>query len=150
VTPSDVIDTSESASNACASAKSGAIEWTALVPPGASGKGDFVASVLGVRSDLWVLTTGADPANGALRTPHTHHVAVVDATVSTIANGIRLTGTAAITTNGNVAGFSGSLVQVDLTGGNGLRFSNIKLTFLGEAAGHFGLQPYEGIVSLDR
>jgi hypothetical protein len=123
--------------------------WTAQLP-GDSGKGDFVASLLGVRSDLWALQTGADPANPALRMPHTHHIGVVDATVTDIPNGVRLTGIAVITSNGNVAGFSGSPIQVDITGGNQLRFSNIKLTFLGGAVEHFGPQAYEGVVALDR
>jgi hypothetical protein len=124
-------------------------EWTAQVR-GDSGKGEFVASLLGVRSDLWVLQTNADPANPALRTPHTHHVGLLDANVEVIANGVRLTGPAIITTNGAVAPFSGSPVQVDITGGSLIRFSNIKLTFLGAAIEHFGPQPYDGVVVFGR
>ncbi|HET9266016.1 MAG TPA: hypothetical protein VFO14_23400 [Vicinamibacterales bacterium] len=124
-------------------------EWTAQVGV-SSGKGEFVASLLGVRSDLWVLQTSADPANPALRTPHTHHVGLHDAEVSVIPNGVRLTGAAVITTNGAVALFSGSSVQVDITGGDAIRFSNIKLTFLGAATEHFGPQPYDGIVVFGR
>jgi hypothetical protein len=120
-------------------------DWTAHVK-GSSGKVDFVASLHGVRSDLWVLETNADPANPALRTPHTHHVGLLDADVSVIPNGVRLTGTAMITTNGSVAPYSGSPVQVDITGGGLIRFSNIKLIFLGAAIEHFGPQPYDGIV----
>lgn len=97
-------------------------EWTAQVK-GDSGKGEFIASLLGVRSDLWVLQTNANPANPALRSPHTHHVALFDALVSAIPDGVRLTGTAIITTNGAVAPFSGSPVQVDITGGGVVRFS---------------------------
>lgn len=124
-------------------------DWTAEVGV-SSGKGEFVASLLGVRSDLWVLQTGADPANPALRTPHTHHVGLHDAEVSIIPNGLRLTGAAVITTNGAAAPFSGSPVQVDLTGGDAIRFSNIKLTFLGAAIEHFGPQPYDGLVVFGR
>jgi hypothetical protein len=124
-------------------------EWAAQVK-GDSGKADFTGSLLGVRSDLWVLQTSADPANGALRTPHTHHVGLIDADVTVLSNGIRLEGTATITTNGSVAPFSGSIVRIDITGGNALPYSNIKLTFTGEAAHHFGLQPYEGVVGLGR
>lgn len=124
-------------------------DWTAQVKEN-SGKAEFVASLIGVRSDLWTLQTNADPANPALRTPHTHHVGLLDANVSLIPNGVRLTGAAIITTNGAVAPFSGSLVQVDLTGGGLIRFSNIKLTFLGHAIEHFGPQPYDGIVVFGR
>ena len=122
--------------------------WTAQVH-GRSGKGEFIGSLLGVRSDLWVLQTNADPANPALRTPHTHHVGLLDADVTVIPNGIRLTGNATITTNGSVAPFSDSPVQIDITGGQLIHYSNIKLTFLGSAVGHFGPQPYDGIVVLE-
>jgi hypothetical protein len=105
-------------------------EWTARVK-GDSGKGDFIVSLLGVRSDLWVLETSADPANPALRAPHTHHVGLYDAEVTVIPNGIRLEGTAIITANGSVAPYSSSTVRVDITGGSLIAYSNIKLTFLG-------------------
>ena len=124
-------------------------QWTAR-SKGDSGKGEFRASLLGVRSDLWVLQTGADPANPALRSPHTHHVALFDADVTIIPNGIRLEGTAVITANGSVAAYSSSTVRVEITGGSLLRYSNVKLTFLGHAIDHFGPQPYEGVVTIGR
>lgn len=123
--------------------------WTAKVNA-ASGKGEFIGSLLGVRSDLWVLLTQADPANPALRSPHTHHVGLFDGDVTVIPNGIRLEGTAIITANGSVQTYSGSMVRVDITGGGLIRFSNIKLTFLGNAVDHFGSQPYDGLVVLER
>jgi hypothetical protein len=124
-------------------------QWTARVK-GNSGKGEFTGSLLGVRSDLWVLETFADPANPALRTPHTHHVGLLDAEVTVIPNGIRLEGTAIITANGSVAPYSNSTVRVDITGGSLIRYSNIKLTFLGAAVEHFGPQPYDGLVVIGR
>lgn len=124
-------------------------EWTARIK-GNSGKADFTASLLGVRSDLWVLQTFADPANPALRTPHTHHVGLVDAAVTVLADGIRLEGIATITGNGSVAPYSGSTVRVDITGGNLINYSNVKMTFFGAAIGHFGPQPYDGLVVLGR
>jgi hypothetical protein len=124
-------------------------EWYAQVK-GDSGKAEFVASLLGVRSDLWVLQTSADPQNPALRSPHTHHVGLLNADVTVSPNGIRLTGSAIIATNGGVAPYSDAPIQVDITGGNLVRFSNVKLTFLGAAIEHFGPQPYEGLVTLAR
>ena len=123
--------------------------WTARMD-GKSGTGEFTGSLLGVRSDLWVLQTFADPANPALRAPHTHHVALRNADVSVIPNGIRLEGTAIITANGSVAPYSSSMVRVDITGGSLIRYSNIKLTFFGAAVEHFGPQPYDGLVVLKR
>jgi hypothetical protein len=122
--------------------------WSARVS-GSSGKGEFVAAILGVRSDLWVIQTEAN-AQTTTRSPHTHHVALLDATVSAIPGGIRLSGNAVITTNGNVADFSGSLVIVDITGGNTLQFSNMQLTFLGASTGHFGSHTYDGVVTIER
>jgi hypothetical protein len=124
-------------------------EWYAQLK-GDSGKAEFVASLLGVRSDLWVLQTAADPQNPALRSPHTHHVGLLNADLAVIPNGIRLTGLAIITANGGVAPYSGAPIQVDITGGNLLRFSNVKLTFFGAAIDHFGPQPYEGLVAFGR
>lgn len=124
-------------------------EWTARMN-GESGKGEFTGSLLGVRSDLWVLQTFADPANPALRMPHTHHVALRNANVSAIPNGVRLEGTAIITANGSVAPYSSSTVRVDITGGSLIRYSNLKLTFFGAAVEHFGPQPYDGLVVLKR
>jgi len=49
--------------------------------------------------------------------------------------------------NGNVAGFSGSPVDVHLTGGDTLPYSNITLTFGGGAVSHFGDQPFHGVVT---
>lgn len=124
-------------------------EWTARANQ-SSGKGEFIGSLQGVRSDLWVLQTFADPANPALRTPHTHHIGLVNAAVTALSNGVQLEGTATITGNGSVAPYSNSLVRVEITGGNLIPHSNIKLTFFGAAVGHFGPQPYEGLVVLGR
>jgi hypothetical protein len=135
-------------------------EWSARVNT-YSGKGEFIASLLGVRSDLWVLQYSPDPPATANRSPHTHHVSLPDAKVEVVPNGtsgcttppkcIRLTGTAIITANGSVTGYSGSEVRVELTGGNLIRYSNVKLTFLGTGAvEHFGPQSYDGIVVLGR
>lgn len=123
-------------------------EWSLHVH-GASGKADFTASLLGVRSDLWVLQNSIDPATGS-RTPHTHHVGLVNAEVTSIPNGFKVSGTATITANGSVAPYSDAPVEVEITGGNLVRFSNMKLTFLGIAIGHFGSQPYDGVVVLGR
>jgi hypothetical protein len=111
-------------------------EWSAELR-GRSGHVDFIASLTMVRSE-----SGAGS--------HTHHVALMNATVTPIAGGHRISGDAVITSNGAVAAFSGSHVDVDITGGAALPLSNIKLTFSGAAVGHFGDQPIEGVVSLRR
>lgn len=123
--------------------------WSVKVH-GDSGKGEFMAGILGVRSDLWIQQTGSN-AQTALRSPHTHHVGLLDARVTAIAGGIRLTGNAIITTNGSVAPlFSGSPIVVDITGGDTVQYSNMKLMFLGASTEHFGSHPYDGVVALER
>ena len=123
-------------------------EWS-LQLNGTSGKAEFAASILGVRSDLWVLQNLFDPATVS-RSPHTHHVLAGDGQVTSIPNGFRVSGTATITGNGSVTPYSNSPIEVDITGGNLIRFSNMKLTFFGDAVGHFGPQAYDGVVVLGR
>lgn len=122
-------------------------EWVAQLR-GDTGKGEFIGSLMGVRSDLWVQQTGVDPAT-TTRSPHTHHVGLLDADVSAIPGGVRLTGNAIVTTNGSVL-YAAVPVQVDITGGALIRFSNVKLTFLGQAIEHFGSQVYDGVVAFSR
>jgi hypothetical protein len=102
---------------------------------GESGKGEFSAALNMVRSD--------NPARAA----HTHHVTIHDGEVTRLANGFRINGAAAMTSNGNVAGFSGSPIDIQMTGGNAVEFSNVTLTFGGAAAAHFGDQPLHGVVT---
>jgi hypothetical protein len=123
-------------------------EW-ALKIHGASRKADFTASLLGVRSDLWVLQNSSNPATAA-RSPHTHHVGIVNGEVTSIPNGFKVSGTATITANGSTASYSNAPVEVEITGGDLVRFSSMKLTFLGIAIDHFGSQPYDGVVVLRR
>jgi hypothetical protein len=75
---------------------------------------------------------------------------MIDGEPTAIDNGVRIVGTAAITTNGSLAGFTGSPVAIELTGGSALVFSNFKITFGGGAIGHFGPDPIDGVVSLKR
>jgi hypothetical protein len=112
-------------------------EWSVSLK-GDSGKGEFSAALGMVRSE--------NPARAA----HTHHVTLIDGDVTPLANGFRVSGAAEITSNGNLAGFSGSPVDIQVTGGNSLPFSNVTVTFGGAAAAHFGDQPLHGIVTQRR
>lgn len=104
----------------------------------ASDRVEFVAALSMVRSDA--------PARAA----HTHHVSMTDGRVTTLANGHRISGTATITSNGSVAGFSGSPIDVEISGAAALPFSNIKLTLGGAATGHFGAEPVHGVVDISQ
>ena len=121
-------------------------EWE-LNLTGSSGEAAFTAELTMVRSDFWVWLTGTDADNPAARSPHTHHIAVVGGTITTLANGFRVSGPAQVTASGSPAPFGPSTqLQIDVTGGSSVPYSNVKLTFIGDAAGHFGTQSIEGVV----
>jgi hypothetical protein len=115
---------------------------------GESGKANFEAALDMERSDMGVTLTNGDPNNPASRNAHTHHLSVVDGTVSALSNGLRVSGKAIVTGNGNFPPPFGpnTTVQIDVIGGNTVSPSNIKLTFMGDAATHFGTQPVNGVV----
>ena len=108
--------------------------WT-LEIQGESGKADFSAALSMVRSD------------NTTRSAHTHHVGLTNGDVTPIAGGYRITGAATMTSNGSQAGFSGGQITVDVVGGTSVPFSNVRLTFSGAAAVHFGTEPLDGVVS---
>lgn len=112
-------------------------EWS-LKLKGEGGKGDFAAALSMVRAD------------NPVRSAHTHHLVLDDAAVTPLPNGFRISGAAVMTSNGNLAGFSGSTVDIEATGGNLLPFSNVTVTFGGAAVGHFGDQPLHGVVTHQR
>jgi hypothetical protein len=105
---------------------------------GRSGKGDF--------------SVGLNMARAATepRQPHTHHLSIRDGAVTMLPNGYHISGTAVITINGTVAPFSGSPVDVDITGGDTVEFSNLAVVFGNPAAGHFGTAPITGVVTTER
>jgi hypothetical protein len=124
-------------------------KWS-LIVKGRSGKADFSAFLTMERSDYWVLTLG-NPDDPSGRSPHTHTVSLVDGEVTPIDNGFRVSGTATVTASGNPPPFGSSTpLQIDITGGSVVPFSNIKLTFGSPAAGHFGSQPLDGVVKIFR
>jgi hypothetical protein len=108
--------------------------WTLDVNT-ASGKVDFLAALTMARSD------------NATRMAHTHHIQLSDAQVTATANGYRITGTASFTLNGSlVVGFTGSPVEIEITGGADVPYANVVITFGGAAATHFGPQ-VRGVVT---
>jgi len=118
---------------------------------GHTGRADFTAVMNMERADLFFTPpptgTGADANSLAARNPHTHHIAVTDGVITGIPGGFRVTGPATVTGNGGVAPFgTNNTVQIDVTGGAVVRFSNLALTFGGDATKHFGDQPIAGAV----
>ena len=109
-------------------------EWS-LALKGNSGRGDFSVALSMVRAD------------NLTRSSHTHHIIVTDGEVTALANGYRISGTGVITGNGNLSGISGSPVDMVVTGGNTVAYSNVSVTFGGAAVGHFGSEPLDGVVT---
>ena len=117
--------------------------WSLQLHP--NGKVDFTASLTMVRSDLWFIQNGGDPESQADRNFHTHHVLMTDGELSNVGSVSVVTGPAIITSNGNQV-FPGSTVQIEISGGNTVTPSNIRLTFVTGASSHFTNQPYDGVV----
>jgi hypothetical protein len=117
-------------------------EWS-IELEGRSGTGDFSAS-------LSMFDT-ANPAAVA----HTHHVTLVDGEVvvsedwSETTTRFTLSGPGLITGNGN-ASYVDAPIEVTITGGNAVTYSNIRLKLGGSAEGHFGTAPLGGAVTTHR
>jgi hypothetical protein len=129
-----------------------------------SGTANFSADLNMMTSDYGITdSTQVDPTNPATRSPHTHHISLTNAAVSydpsvCPANSPATTGTAAVvitgpaTTSGNGSPASfeskgSSTLQICITGGSEVTFSNVTLLYTGPATGHFGTQAIHGVVS---
>lgn len=128
-----------------------------------TGTADFTADLTMETSDYGITdSTQVDPTNPLTRTPHTHHISMTGATVSydvsvcpanspaTTGSGVVVTNTATTAANGSPAPFESkgaSTIQVCITGGSTVEFSNMSLVYTGPATGHFGTQPIHGVVT---
>jgi hypothetical protein len=135
---------------------------------GRSGKADFSAFMTMELSDYWIVDSNSNAGDPTIRSAHTHHLLMTNATLSTDpsdlsscptfnpANSVLfvVSGTANfISGNGNSAPFEKkgpSKLQVCISGGTDgqseVQYSNMTLTIAGPAAGHFGGQPIHGVV----
>jgi hypothetical protein len=107
-------------------------DWT-LTVNATNSKVDFLAALSMVRSE------------NATRMHHTHHLQLTDGQVTPLADGYRISGTASFTVNGIVAAFTGSPVDIEITGTTGVPYANIAIAIGGAAAAHFGPQ-IKGVV----
>lgn len=128
-----------------------------------TGAANFSADLTMETSDYGITSAAqVDPTNPATRSPHTHHISLTNATVSydtsvcpanspaTTGPGVVVSNTATTTANGNTAPFESkgaSTLQVCLTGGSLVNFSNLTLVYTGPATGHFGPQAIHGVVT---
>jgi hypothetical protein len=140
--------------------------WSLKVD-GKSGKADFSAVMTMEHPDSWIAMNPGAPGkpnvdNPATRSPHTHHITMTDAMVSydtsvcpadSPATTVRLAiiGQPSITGNGTAAPFEAkgpSTLQVCITGGTEVEFSNVTMAFTSTspATVHFGSQAIHGVV----
>jgi hypothetical protein len=120
--------------------------WSLLLKPTLS-QANFAAALTMVRSDYWITQNPGNVDDPSLRSPHTHHIRLINGTVTSITNGFEVTGVATVTGNGNAPPFGLSIpIVIDITGGTNVQYSNIKLTFQSPADAHFGTEPLEGVV----
>jgi hypothetical protein len=128
-----------------------------------SGTANFSADLTMETSDYGITgATQVDPTNPATRSPHTHHISMTNATVSydtsvcpannppTTGSGVVVTSTATTTGNGGPATFEAkgaSTIQLCITGGSEVEFSNMSLVYTGPATTHFGPQAIHGVVT---
>ena len=136
-------------------------EWSLTIDR--SGISTFTADFDMETSDYGISdSTQVDPVNPATRSPHTHHVVIANAMVSydmsacpannpaTTAAGVVVSGTATTMANGSPAPFDPngvSNLQICITGGSQVQFSNMTLVYNGPATAHFGSQPIHGVVT---
>jgi hypothetical protein len=136
-------------------------DWTLEVQR--SGTANFTADLAMETSDYGISdSTQVDPTNPSTRNPHTHHISLTSGAVSydasvcpannpaTTTVGVVVTGTAVTTANGSPAPFESkgpSTLQVCVTGGSTVSFSNLSLVYTGPATSHFGTQAIHGVVT---
>jgi hypothetical protein len=136
--------------------------WS-LVVNGRSGKADFSAALDMERSDQGVTQNAPTPPpatspfdNPTLRSAHTHHITMVNATITRTANGFQVKGPATITKDGVFPPPFGPvlpILTIQITGvaptstdhGNVL-FSNITVLFGPPGDMHFGTNPLHGVI----
>jgi hypothetical protein len=139
-------------------------KWS-LEVKGRLGLADFSAALTMEHSDYAIsqgIVSADDPVT---RSAHTHHITMKNATLSyntsacpaeppgnpATTGRFVVYGYADITGNGSPAPFSKggtvlSPLQVCITGGTEVEFSNVTLVLGAPATGHFGVQPIHGIV----
>ena len=118
--------------------------WS-LTIDGETGKATFSAAVNMELSDGWVITRNGSDFDPAARGAHTHHIRMV-ADVTETSEGIQVKGTATVTLNGSPAPVSPTPLEIDITGGTKVKYSNINLTFGAPGSMHFGTTPLPGVV----
>jgi hypothetical protein len=119
--------------------------WTLMLK--GNSKADLSTDLNMEESDGWCITQNGSNFDPAARGAHTHHISLVNATVTQITNGFQISGSATIMSNGAISSsLSPSVLTVEITGGKDRQYSNVTLTFQTPASNHFGTEPVAGVV----
>jgi hypothetical protein len=134
-------------------------------------RADFSAVMTMQHPDSWIAMNPGTPSSPNVdsptaRNPHTHHITMTDAMLSYNTTGCPvdappttgrfvITGQPSVTGNGTPASFEAkgpSTLQVCVTGGSEVEFSNLTLAFasMSPASGHFGSNAIHGVVRFPR
>jgi hypothetical protein len=120
--------------------------WSIVLHPD-SNTADFHAALNMELSDGWVITMNSGNFDPGARGAHTHHISMTSHPVTWTTNGFQINGTATITLNGSPAPVSPSPLQIVVTGGTTVKYSNITLTFGVPGSNHFGTEALPGVVA---
>ena len=127
------------------------------------GKADFSLFMTMELSDYYLFSQNKVPlpSDPTIRGAHTHHIKMTGATVTTDATDCPVDAPATmtrfaingpadfITGNGSPGQFEKlgkTKLQVCVTGGTDVAYSNMTVVMMGPATGHFGTQPIHGVV----
>ncbi len=127
-------------------------------------KADFSAFMTMELTDYYIIASGKDASDPTVRGQHTHHIEMTDATVNYNPTGcpadspattvrFAVSGTANfITGNGSPGPFEKNgptALQICITGGTDVTYSNMTMVMTGPATGHFGTQAIHGVVRFE-
>jgi hypothetical protein len=132
--------------------------------PGHAEAADFSLFMNMETSDQGINEGIVDPTNTTTRNAHTHNITMTNVSVTynspacpanpssvpaATGGNIMIMGNVDVTANGSPASFEAkgtSTLMVCLTGGSQVPLSNLTMTFVGPATGHFGSQQIRGVV----
>ncbi len=118
-----------------------------LAQQGNSGTANFSAQLTMELSDYSIVCCGVNPDSPPARMPHTHIISLVGGQVTQLTGGgFEVTGGSLVILKNGSPVLTSSTLTINVSGGTNAAYSNISLTFGGDAGGHFGTQAMNGVV----
>ncbi len=118
-----------------------------LTVQGSSGPANFSAQLTMELGDYSIVCCGIDPDSPSQRMPHTHTISLVGGQYTPLSGGgFDVTGGKLVINKNGSPVLPNSTLTIEVTGGTSVKYTNVQLIFTGDAAGHFGMQPVNGVV----